>query len=60
VRGRGLGGAIVRSIVEDATRRRSPVRLQVLRPNPARRLYERLGFRVVGETVTHVEMLHEP
>ena len=27
--------------------------------NPARRLYERLGFRPVGETQTHLEMLHE-
>ena len=27
----------------------APVRLSVLRANPARRLYERLGFRIVGE-----------
>src|SRR5262249_59769380 len=55
---RGLGGEIVRSILEDARRRRIPVRLQVFRQNRARRLYERLGYRAVGETTTHVEMLH--
>jgi ribosomal protein S18 acetylase RimI-like enzyme len=35
------------------------VTLQVLKVNPARRLYERLGFRVTGETPTHFLMLHE-
>ena len=33
----------------------------VLRTNPgARRLYERLGFVVVGETATHLQMTNEP
>jgi hypothetical protein len=31
----------------------------VFHRNPARRLYERLGFHAVGETTTHVEMVHE-
>ena len=34
-----------------------PTRLQVLRVNPARHLYERLGFAVVGETPTHYLMV---
>jgi ribosomal protein S18 acetylase RimI-like enzyme len=33
-----------------------PVTLQVLKINPARRLYERLGFEIVGETETHFLM----
>jgi ribosomal protein S18 acetylase RimI-like enzyme len=56
---RGLGAEIVRSVLEEAAQRGVPVRLQVLRHNPARRLYERLGFHVVGETATHIEMVHE-
>lgn len=59
VRRRGLGGEIVRSVLREAAQRGVPVRLQVFHQNPARRLYERLGFHAVGETTTHVEMVHE-
>ncbi|MBM4247586.1 MAG: GNAT family N-acetyltransferase [Deltaproteobacteria bacterium] len=59
VQGRGLGTDIVRSVLCEAAERGVPVRLQVFHRNPARRLYERLGFRPVGETPTHLEMLHE-
>jgi ribosomal protein S18 acetylase RimI-like enzyme len=45
---RGLGTALVRRILRDAGRRQVPVKLRVLKVNPARGLYERLGFRVVG------------
>jgi ribosomal protein S18 acetylase RimI-like enzyme len=57
--GAGMGREIVGSILSEAAQRRLPVRLQVFRQNPARRLYERLGFHVVRETATHVEMVHE-
>jgi hypothetical protein len=33
-----------------------PLGLRVLRNNPAHRLYERLGFRVMEETETHIYM----
>lgn len=33
-----------------------PLRLQVLKVNPAMRLYARLGLRIVGETATHLRM----
>ena len=59
VQRRGLGGDIVRSVLRQAAQRGVPVRLQVFHRNPARRLYERLGFHPVGETPTHLEMLHE-
>jgi GNAT superfamily N-acetyltransferase len=55
-RGRGLGTAIIGEVLAEAERRGLPVILQVLKGNPARRLYERLGFRVVGETPTHDRM----
>ena len=48
-RDRGVGGAIVRWVVDEARRRgRRRVYLEVRIDNPARRLYHRLGFRRVG------------
>jgi ribosomal protein S18 acetylase RimI-like enzyme len=57
MQGRGLGAAMLRDLIATAAREGLPTRLQVLRVNPARRLYERLGFAVVGETPTHYLML---
>lgn len=54
---RGLGSLAVRWVVDRAARQEKPVRLQVLHANDgARRLYERLGFRPVDRTATHVVM----
>ena len=54
--GMGLGSAIIGDLLAEAHRRRVPCRLQVLKVNPARRLYERLGFAIEGETDTHFRM----
>lgn len=54
----GLGTALVQRVVHEA--RDAPVWLQVLKVNPARMLYERLGFVVIGETLTHWQMLRVP
>ena len=43
-RGAGIGGAIVRGLLAEAAAAGKPVRIHVERLNPARRLYERLGF----------------
>lgn len=51
--GQGIGTAILRDIQRDAGKRGLGVRLQVLKVNPARQLYERLGFEVTGDTETH-------
>jgi ribosomal protein S18 acetylase RimI-like enzyme len=48
-RGQGIGGAIVRHVLAEARRRnRGSVYLEVRVDNPARRLYQRLGFRRTG------------
>ncbi len=47
-RGRGLGTRVMRDVMDEAARLDKPVRLSVFKVNPARRLYERLGFRRVG------------
>lgn len=57
---RGIGAAVLRDLLAGAQMRRLPVRLQVMKVNPARRLYERLGFAVTEETATHFRMMWNP
>ncbi len=58
--GRGLGAHILTDVIRRAQDEGLPVELQVLKINPARRLYERLGFQVTGKTETHYLMQHPP
>ena len=57
---RGFGTKIMTGILELAERKKLPIRLRVLRVNPARSLYERLGFRIIEEDTAHFTMLREP
>jgi ribosomal protein S18 acetylase RimI-like enzyme len=52
----GIGTTIIQQIIADAARRKKPVFLRVLKVNPAKRLYDRLGFSVIEETKTHYIM----
>ena len=47
--GQGIGAALIRRLLDEASLAGTRVDLDVLRVNPAKRLYERLGFRVVAE-----------
>ena len=58
VQSRGIGTQLVREVLAQARAAGLPVRLRVFRVNPARRLYERLGFVVTAETDTHFLMEH--
>lgn len=49
----GLGSQIIRELLDSARANERPVRLQVLVSNPARALYERLGFSVIDKNDTH-------
>jgi ribosomal protein S18 acetylase RimI-like enzyme len=51
-RGRGLGGRMLGELLEAATRSFVAVSLSVRADNPARRLYERAGFRIAVESET--------
>lgn len=51
--GRGLGKRLVRHAMDEAARAGKPLSLQVLRINPATKLYERLGFRQYDENGPH-------
>lgn len=46
--GRGIGSACLTGLQRDAARRGLPVSIQVEQNNPARQLYDRLGFVPVG------------
>ena len=47
---RGIGTAIARQLCESASRKNKTLTLEVMKNNPARLLYERLGFDVVGSS----------
>ncbi len=53
---RGIGTQLLEKQLDEARHLNVPVRLQVLRENLARQLYERLGFIVTGKTETHYLM----
>ncbi|HEY9735320.1 MAG TPA: GNAT family N-acetyltransferase, partial [Trichocoleus sp.] len=44
-----VGSRVILNIIRQAQLKERPVTLQVLKVNPARQLYERLGFVVEGE-----------
>ena len=48
-RGRGIGTVLLHRLLTEAAREADAVSLSVSESNPARRLYERFGFVVVGE-----------
>ena len=59
-RNQGIGAALLRAILDEGKRSQRRVTIHVERFNPARRLYERLGFRgVAGESAESVYLLLE-
>lgn len=59
-RGGGLGGAMMRDLLALARAGGEMVTLHVERTNPARRLYERLGFEKVEEMPIYLRMEWRP
>jgi ribosomal protein S18 acetylase RimI-like enzyme len=47
-RNQGIGSALIRAVQEEARAARKPARLRVDKGSPSLRLYERLGFTVIG------------
>ena len=56
----GIGTQLLKDLLAEASREGLPVTLRVLRVNPAKRLYERLGFVVIRETETRYYMKAMP
>jgi ribosomal protein S18 acetylase RimI-like enzyme len=59
-RGHGIGETLLRNLLEESARQALPVRLQVLKSNPAARLYARLGFSKMGEDQMYWQMEKQP
>ncbi len=55
--GRGIGSACMTRIIDNANLEQRSVELQVLKVNTRGVVfYQRLGFTIVGESATHVQM----
>lgn len=55
-RGRGIATALLRALVDEAETGRRKLSIHVEANNPARTLYERLGFRPAGEHGVYILM----
>ena len=55
-RGRGVGSALLRDVLDEAAAAGKRVRIHVERSNPALRLYQRLGFRVVADLGVYLRL----
>ncbi|WP_189317238.1 GNAT family N-acetyltransferase [Streptomyces brasiliensis] len=60
LQGRGLGSAVLRTLLERTDAEGAAVRLNVLRGSAARRLYERHGFTVEAQDAVDVFMVRRP
>lgn len=56
----GTGSKLIEELLAEAVVAGKPVRLHVLKSNPAQRLYERFGFSRVGEQSMYFEMIFTP
>jgi GNAT superfamily N-acetyltransferase len=60
LQGRGIGSAVLRTVLQQADADGAPVRLNVLQGSAARRLYERHGFLLEDEDPVDVFMVRWP
>lgn len=59
-RNQGIGGALLKAVLDEAVEAGKPVRIHVESSNRAMRLYERLGFGPIRTDGIHVEMEWSP
>ena len=52
----GIGTMLIQELLDEAASAGKPFRISVVRTNPAMHLYNRLGFKTTGETLTHFMM----
>jgi ribosomal protein S18 acetylase RimI-like enzyme len=60
LQGRGIGERALRMVLGPADAEALPVTLKVIKGNPAKRLYDRLGFEVVDEDNLQFHMRRAP
>jgi len=59
-RGLGIGSGLIEELLARATALQKAVTLDVMHGNPARALYERLGFVRTGEDLDKIHMIRRP
>lgn len=59
-RGRGFGGQLLERLKEEAGATGRPLRLRVVKGNPAQRLYQRLGLVIVTDEGLYQQMEWQP
>ena len=57
---KGIGSRVIQALLRLARKKSKPVTLAVMKINPARALYERLGFRITHEDEYKVYMRADP
>ncbi|AOT08310.1 GNAT family N-acetyltransferase [Pseudoalteromonas luteoviolacea] len=57
--GNGIGGRLIQDMCNMAAKEGSEVGLSVLKSNPAKALYDRLGFSVIDSNCSEYEMLYK-
>jgi len=60
MRGGGIGTGLISNLLDEGDSKGLPVRLAVMRGNPAALLYERLGFVTTEEGGLHIQMERRP
>jgi ribosomal protein S18 acetylase RimI-like enzyme len=55
----GIGTQVMNRLIDEAARCEQAVTLEVVKINPAKRLYERLGFRITGQDEHKFHMRRE-
>jgi GNAT superfamily N-acetyltransferase len=56
----GIGGEIISRLIAEAAEAKLPLKLDVVKINPALRLYQRLGFRITGEEEHKFNLILDP
>ena len=59
-RGQGIGGELIRNLINECVGVGAVLQLQVVNTNPAQRLYERLGFIKTGQDQIYTQMELRP
>lgn len=59
LQGQGLGASLLKQVMTEAIAAEASLTLSVLKANPARSLYERLGFVVESESEYEYNMRHQ-
>jgi ribosomal protein S18 acetylase RimI-like enzyme len=59
-RGKGVGTRLIQDLFRRAVALGKPVTLEVMHGNPAKRLYERLGFKRSGRDADKIHMIWRP